>query len=194
MLGPTSRSLRAKAKTNAASDIREFFELSQIPRVEDKILTQFVQSASGPIWKTNNELLVPDTEDNDEHDTEEVLSLDESSPADSLETSITSMEELLPTKKTYVTEGIYSHTRSKSQSSKQEAFPLPINDGMDAILKEKDFLLPWSIYCPTDSVKKVPNWKPMRKSKLARNAVQAKNPLISFCRCMDRRPYSGSQT
>lgn len=139
---PVKRVLRAHSKFSTATALHDFFNHSHIPMFNDQLLEAYVRAIAPAIESEKTKLLKPLPENDDVAKLPEI--------------------ELRPTKH-FVSSGLYSNTHHKKPGNKRFTFPLPVNAAM-IIDKRKDFVLPYSIYCP--SVTKKPDWKNLRKSTL----------------------------
>lgn len=139
---PVKRVLRAHSKFSTATALHDFFNDSHIPMFNDQLLEAYVRAIAPAIESEKTQQLKPSSEN------EDIAKLPEI--------------ELRPTKH-FVSSGLYSNTQHKKQGNKHFTFSLPVNAAM-IVDKRKDFVLPYSIYCP--SVTKKPDWKNLRKSML----------------------------
>lgn len=154
--------MRLEDISKISAGIREFFETTEIPRLDERILLDVVVSVQNPrewfIQRQTNRLAVPA---DDEEEEAEVDTVDDDAEQREEEEGVDNDDilnhEARLKQKQYLTEGLYYTQRSKPK----RAFPLPMNKELD---KPRDFTLPYDIYCPTDAVKKVPNWRPLKKS------------------------------
>lgn len=73
------------------------------------------------------------------------------------------VEEDAEVTKEFVTQGEYADTDSDT-SDGHFSLPLPVDEG---VLADRDFRLPWNIYCPTGSVKPK-SWKSIKRSEYER--------------------------
>lgn len=159
-------SLRLEDVSRISSGIREFFEITEIPRLDERILLDVVVAVQNPqewfMQRQTNRLAAPIADEYDEMDGNVVVDNvsdeqeDEEADDDEDNDEILNHESRLKQKQ-YLTKGLYYNQHNKPK----KAFPLPMNKELD---QRQDFALPYDIYCPTDSVKKVPNWRPLKKS------------------------------
>lgn len=160
--------MRLEDISKISAGIREFFETTEIPRLDERILLDVVVSVRNPqewfIQRQTNRLAVPTEDEEEVIDGDHVGNAvdeqqDENEEEGNEENDDILNHEARLKQKQYLTEGLYYSQRSKQK----RAFPLPMNKELD---QPRDFTLPYDIYCPTDSVKKVPNWRPLKKSML----------------------------
>uniref|UniRef100_A0A060TD66 ARAD1D04708p n=1 Tax=Blastobotrys adeninivorans TaxID=409370 RepID=A0A060TD66_BLAAD len=70
-----------------------------------------------------------------------------------------------PLSKIYLTKGLYCENSGPSRrKTRNNAFPLPLHNGLKLLNTQKDFRLPWNIYCPTSNISRLPDWRPIKKS------------------------------
>jgi len=139
---PVKRVLRGHSKFSTATALHNFFNDSHIPMFNDQLLEAYVRAIAPAIESEKAKLAKPSV------DIDEIAKLPESD---------------LPPTKHFVTSGLFSNTNHKKPGKKRFTFPLPVNVA-ELIDKSRDFVLPYSIYCP--SVTKKPDWKNLRKSML----------------------------
>lgn len=85
----------------------------------------------------------------------------EDAQGEAVETAAATEEDESPATKEFVTQGEYADTDSDA-SDGHFSLPLPVDQ--DVLNTNKDFQLPWNIYCPTGNVKPK-SWKSIKRSE-----------------------------
>jgi hypothetical protein len=136
--GSDTRKRRLRAHPASIEEIASFFKQSKVPKFHDNHWRDVVGSISPKSTERSRE----STDDTDKG--------------------------LKPKqKKVYVTGGIYHgelrRGRRANDAKDHAAFPFPMKDGLKYISTERDFQLPYNIYCPTGGAK-ITNWRSLKRS------------------------------
>ncbi|CAG81317.4 hypothetical protein B0I72DRAFT_110831 [Yarrowia lipolytica] len=106
----------------------------------------------------------------------------EDAQGEAVETAAATEEDESPATKEFVTQGEYADTDSDA-SDGHFSLPLPVDQ--DVLNTNKDFQLPWNIYCPTGNVKPK-SWKSIKRNIFIDVEPPKPSTLKSICACVDR--------
>lgn len=152
------RVLRADTKRNVFKD---FFVDSRIPDVDSLFVECYINSIidnreqSEDLSNTNQDTETDISED-------EIFNIEETieEPAQPF-TRIAGISDLPPESIEFVDSGIFAGTHTESSEKKPFKFPFPVH-AKDLLDKRRDFLIPPTIYNPTNPKK--PSWRNLTKS------------------------------
>lgn len=173
------RVLRVHSKFSAAGELRNFFTSSSIPKFNDQLLEAYVK-AIAPNYEVEHDKPRSSQNNSTQSQSEAIPPNDIGRSAASTPSSVASRSgdddhnferfaSLDSSRKVYLQSGLFHDVQQNKKSIKpQFTFPLPASH-THALEKKADFLLPYSIYCPSRT--KEPIWKNLKKSML---------PLIPF--------------
>lgn len=158
------RVLRVHNKSSAAGELLNFFSESAIPRFNDQILEAYIKAIAPTLEEFGRETQSPQhtLEDSSQHE-ESQGSYVSTRPTDDGQLSERSISPE-SSSKVYLLSGLFSEVQQNKRSTKQSfRFPLPVSS-THALDRVSNFLLPYSIYCPSRT--KEPVWKNLKKSMI----------------------------
>jgi hypothetical protein len=159
--------LRASSKVQAGGAIQDFFAKSKVPRSSDRFLQTYVNEISRPYdWDTYlRRWRGEDDDDKEDEDNDEGNDGSFPESGQSSTSSVASLNTKPVMKKRYVTHGIYFIGNRNKKSAASSAFPLPVHSGLKTMESQRDFVIPYDIYCPRGGITRVANWRPLKRSK-----------------------------
>lgn len=167
---PIKRVLRAHSKLTAAGELHSFFTESTIPKFNEQLLEAYI-TAIKPNYESELEpshllhhnasssAITANTQRDSDESSDNLLSSARHPDDDINSERSTSPDQ---PRKVYLVSGLFSDVQqNKKQTKPAFSFPLPASSSR-ALDKKSNFVLPYSIYCPSNTKK--PIWKNLKRS------------------------------